>query len=160
MSADCLFVLRSCVDRDELKQTLSAYAQKMGIGLWFDPQDALLVFNQIALDDETFLFEPTNGPHTLDSGLLLVPDYYAINEEKPNRPFAQRAEILQELGQIGLRFASSLEIYISEDDPYLPDYTMYVVEQDKIMDVLLQEAEKSERHLEPIPCICIYVTNR
>ena len=157
MSADCLFVLQKCTNPVELKHALSDYGKKENIGFWFDPHDGLLEYKQIALDNKTFLFEPTNGPDTIDSGLLLVPDYYSINEEMPNRPFQQRAKILQELGKIAIRFASSLEIYISEDNHYLPDYTIYNVTKDEIMDVLLFESAKDERRIEPIPCICIRV---
>ena len=157
MSADCLFVLQKCTNFDKLKRELSDYARDKEIGVWFTPHDALLECKQIELDDKTFLFEPTDEPGSISTGLLLVPDYYSINGKKPDRPFTQRAQILQELAKIGLQYASWLEIYISEDNPYLPDYTMYTIEPNEIMALLMREEVKIDRRLEPIPCICIRV---
>lgn len=157
MSADCLFVLRKCTNPDKLKIALLDYAKTEKIGLWFDPQNGLLECKQILMEDATFLFEPTSGVHTIDSGLLLVPDAYSINGELPSRPFPQRAQIIQDLGKIGMQFAASVEIYISDDNPFLPDYRIYVVTPDEIKKVLLYEEGKVERQREPIPCILIQV---
>lgn len=158
MSADCLFVLRHSTNLDLLRNIISNTVHRAGLGVWFTPNNGLLSCGQLVLETDTFLFEPTDAPGTIGSGLLLSPDYYSINGRKAMVPFSERAKLIQDLAQVSLLFADSLEIYISEDNPYLPDFCMREIRQDQVKNCLLCEYSKEERHFEPIPCICMRVT--
>ena len=158
MSADCLYVLRNCSYTNQLKTELSDELQKHDLGVWFTPSNALLLCTQIYITPNTFLFEPTDAPNSISSELLLSPDYYPVNDVLPTLPFEKRAALFQRLAQIGLRYADSLEIYVSEDNPYLPDYLIYDIAQDQIYDTFMLEYQKDERRVDPIPCICMRVS--
>lgn len=158
MSADCLYVLQNCSHTNQLMSELSDELQKYNFGVWYAPSNSLLSCGQLHVTPNTFLFEPTDSPDSISSELLLCPDGYSVNNALPAVPFKTRAALFQKLAQIGLQYADSLEIYMSEDNPYLPDYLIYDIEQNQIFDTLIFEYQKGERLLDPIPCICMRVT--
>lgn len=160
MSADCLFVVRNCWDSDQLQKELSAEVQRLGLGVWLAPNNALLSCGQIRVETDTFLFEPTDAPGSISTELLLYPDYYSVNGTYPALSLNKRAYIIQELAQICLNYADIVEIYMSEDNPYLPDFVSYDISQHQIRDTLILEYAKDDRRLDPIPCIYMRVTKQ
>lgn len=158
MSANCLFVVRDCSHLQQLRNEISAAVQREGLGVCFTPQNALLSCGQIRVDADTCLFEPTYMPGSISLSVLLYPDYYSVNGIRPTLPLETRINLLQRLAQICLKYVATVELYISEDNPYLPDYLVYDISQYQIRDTLILEYKKSERLLEPIPCIRMRVT--
>lgn len=160
MSADCLFILKGDIAQEECRQFIGEFAYLRGFGIWDTPSNSLLVFNQIPMDENSMMFEPTDSTDTNSSELLLCPENCAVNGIYPSLPLCERLSFIQSLAEQCLRFAESVEIYISDDNPWLPDYSRYEIPCDMIAQVLHTEYKKSMSDCIWMPCVYIRILDQ
>lgn len=159
MSADCLFVLRRVASVDKVRQALMAVANDSECGIWFHPCNSLLTFNQIHLEKNDFIFEPTDAVGSINSDLFLSHTGYCVNDQKATLSLEERLSIIQKFATISLMFCEHIELYISEDNPHLPDYSTYRITCDDIVSTLLCEYERNIIPVQIIPSVCLYISD-
>ena len=155
MSADCLFIIRNIHRTDELKKLLVSFAKDRGIGVSFHPIDNLLIFNQIHIAVWDFVFSPADSFTCSNSVAELLNCYMDPSQSKTvEKIIAERTEVFQAITDICMHYTAELEIYISEDNPFLPDYSIYVVEANQVANTLFELFRQS---IGVLPDICLLV---
>lgn len=157
MSADCMFVLRKVHEVERLKKNITALAEATGYGIWYNPRNALMCFNQVVLEDGDFCFAPTDSPDTTNVDLLISHENDYINGKSATRSLRERLLFIKELAKRSLCFAEGVEVYISEDNPFLPEYTVYEVPCDRFDEVVICEYTPYATTSHAIPSIVIHV---
>lgn len=157
MSADCLFVLRGVIDTCGIINNITCRARDLGCGVSFSPVNALLSCNQLSKCNDTVMFAPTDTCETYTADLLLNPDNYLVNGIRASAPLFDRLLLIQQLAEVSIQHADCLEIYLSEDNAYLPDYTIHQITCDQVADVLLEEYQRDTFPYQTVPCVCLYV---
>lgn len=157
MSADCLFVLRSTTHVETLKQGLQCFCCSQGCGLLLDPVDALIVCGQVRVEKTDFAFEVTNSCNDMSSDLLLGHDGHVVNGKQATLSLHDRLMILQNIAQVCLPFCIGIDIYISYDNPFLPEYTVAQLECRDVALFLYHEYQKSKNPYPFIPNVHIHI---
>ena len=156
MSADCLVVLRKTTDMNRLQSIVSNLVEKTEFGIWYSPSNALLYFKQVILGESDFCFSPTDSPSTTNVDLLISHENYYIDGQCARLPLKDRLMFVQVLVESCLHFAESVEVYISEDNPYLPEYTVYSIPCSSFTEVVINEYQRYASTNEMIPSIAIF----
>jgi hypothetical protein len=157
MSADCLFVVQHIADSSSILEALKKTASDFKCGIWNTPENALIVCNQIEICADSFLFEPVDSIGAISSELLLSPENYIVDGKKAEMALDNRLLFIQKLAYVSLMFSNSIDIYISEDNPYLPDYTIYKTTPDQVANILYAEYKKNEVPYKSIPSVWLHV---
>lgn len=156
MSEVCMYVLRGVADLDVLRSKLTDAAKAKEYGLCFDPINNLLLEHKIDLNEHDFVFEACDSFANSAASLLLCHDGIVINGVQASRSLRQRLEILQEIAIACISHAKTIEIYLGEDSPYLPDYSNYRLTCVEIADTLYKEYQLDET-LTYIPCVHLVI---
>ena len=142
MSHFCVFILRRVECLEHLKKLLCSCADKHECGVYFNPKNGLLAMNNFKLKQNDFVFIATDKMNSDDASLLLSYDGMTVNGMRPVYPLARRLKAIQEMAKISIDSSSSVDIYLSDDNPFLPDYISYTVSYNQIADILFQEYKK------------------
>lgn len=159
MSADCLFVLRNVNATCELREKLEILISSCGCGVLYEPVDALIICKQVIISNTDFIFEPTDYPDSISSDLLLSHENIYINGETAALPLYTRLKTIQRFAELCIGHASPIEIYISEDNPYLPDYSLYNLTCYEIADVLYKEYQACKQPYPYIPNVHLLINH-
>ena len=157
MSADCLFVLRSVTCVEKIKQRLQHFCDSHNCGLLLDPIDALIVCGQVCVENTDFAFEITNSWNDMSSDLLLGHDGYVVNGKQATLSLHDRLMLLQNVTQVCLRFCMGIDIYISYDNPFLPEYIVAHLECCDVASYLYELYQKSKDPYPFIPNVHIHI---
>lgn len=156
MSEMCLFVLRDARRSEETKKKLLDFAVAGGYGVWFDPINSLTMENKIDDVENCILFEATDAPDRFISSDLVGPDLYSMDGQIIGPPLLSRLHFLQELAGCSLQFSEKVDIFLSFDDAYLPDYATYDIPCDAVAETLYAEYEKVD--FSPLlPCVHLII---
>lgn len=156
MSYGCMFVLRGVNNLHILHSELVSTAIVCECGLCFDPMNNLLLEESVTLSVHDYAYEVCDGFGSNDASLLLSYEGHSINGVQTRTPLLQRLRILQDLATICVPYAETIEIYLGEDTPYLPDYSDYRVACTDIADVLYREYQ-IDSHIPFIPCVHLII---
>ena len=157
MSADCLFVLRSATYVEKLKHRLQLFCYSHGCGLLLDPIDALITCGQVRVEKTDFAFEVTNSCNDMSSDLLLGHDGHVFNGKQAILSLHDRLMLLQNITQVCLQFCIGIDIYISYDNPYLPEYIVAQLECRDVANYLYHVYQKSKDPYPFIPNVHIHI---
>lgn len=156
MSYGCLVILRKCYSPNKLHTNLVHIAQSKKCGIWFHSTCNLLQENSVKLAPEDYVFELCDSFDNDSASLLLSYDGYSVNGKQADFPLYHRLTIIQDIVTACMPYARSIEIYLGEDSPYLPDYADYVLENDDIAELLYKEY-MSNGNSPFIPCVHISI---
>ena len=157
MSADCLFVLRGATCVEILKQRLWLFCHSHGCGLLLDPVDALIVCGQVRVEKTDFAFEITNSCNDMSSDLLLGHEGQIFNGKQATLSLHDRLMLLQKVSQVCLQFCKGVDIYISYDNPYLPEYIAVQLESCNVAEFLYHVYQESKDPYPYIPDVHIHI---
>lgn len=157
MSADCLFVLRGATNVEELKQKLQHFCCSHGCGLLLDPVDALIACGQVRIEKTDFAFEVTDSCDDISSELLLGHDSDVFYGKQAELPLYDRLMLLQNVTQISLDFCLDIDIYLSYDNPYLPEYLAAQLECSDVANYLYHVYQASKDPYPFIPNVHIHI---
>ncbi len=152
MSYKCLFAIQNTANPDALKKEVTICAKNNHCGVFWEPKIALLHYNCVYFDGYALVFAVSDSFQYDDASMLLSYDGDFINDQTPKLPLKERMTIIQDLSQACFRFTEKVEIFISEDNPYLPDYEKCEVAKDMIASVLFSYYSKNFAMLE-LPCV-------
>lgn len=158
MSHICFYVLSIPKKQSELQQKLLETSQKEGFGIMYDPRSSL--FNTIKASSitEQLVFCVTDGTNGNVATQLL--GYESQKADNTYWPLIDRLFILQRIAQLCAAYCDQLSLYISDDNPYLPDYTFYSLECPQIATTILSEYSKKDFDDVFLPCIHISVKGK
>lgn len=157
MSADCLFVLRRVAYVEKLEQRLHHFCYSHGSGLLLNPLDALIACGQVCVEKNDFAFEVTNSCNDMSSDLLLAHDGHIFNGKQSTSPLYDRLMLLQNITQLCLQFCVGIDIYISDDNPFLPEYIVAQIECHDVANFLYHVYQKSKIPYPFIPSVHIHI---
>ena len=152
MSSMCMYVLRNTKEQEDLKRKLVFLAKSKECGIWFEPVNNLLLLQMVKLNPCDFAFEVCDNFGSNVAELLLSYEGILVDGELAPLPLFQRLQILQDVAATCVPHTDKLEIFLSDDDPYLPDYSDYKLVCEEIADTLYEEYQKEENS--PfLPCV-------
>ena len=160
MSADCMVVLRKAHEVGGLKNNITVLAEGAGYGICYDPRNALLSFKQVVLEDGDFCFAPTDSSDTTNVDLLISHENHYVNGQCARLSLRERLLFIQELARNCLYFAESVEVYISEDNPFLPEYAVYKVPCDRFVEVVISEYIPYATTSHMIPSVAVHISGQ
>lgn len=156
MSANCIFVVRNAKQIDRLRCVLVNLAKAKACGIGFEPMNGLLATQSIGLNLSDFVFEVCDDFVSNVAELLLSYEGYIVNGRKSPLSLLQRMEILQDIALTCQPYGEKLEIYLGDNNPYLPDYTVCRLAYTDVANALFKEYQKDS--VTPfIPCIHLIV---
>ena len=159
-NAGCMFALRGVKDLPILQDKLISFAKARQFGLCFEPVNNLLLEDIVKIDTHDFVFEVCDCFDHSDASWLLCHEWFeeeATGGALGSMPLLQRLQIIQDAASICVSYAKSVEIYLSEDDPYLPGYTKYRLPCSEIANVLYKEYQNDELLKTVVPEVYIMV---
>lgn len=158
MSSNCMYVLRNVKKQEYLRGKLVDLARSKKCGICFEPMNGLLAAQSVKLNLCDFAFEVCDSFDDNVAELLLGYEGDIINGEQAILPLFQRLQILQEVALTCAPHTEILEIYLGDNDPYLPDYSNYRLACTDITDILYKEYQM-ERFYPFIPCVHLIIEN-
>ena len=159
MSADCLFILRKAKELGTLRKILLEFEKRTGYGIRFDLTDNLLECSPLTVNQNDFVLFPCESVEVEYSELLLGYDDVRYNGFSPVAPLEERMQSIQELVEVCLPFSEYVEVYISDDDPCLDDYTSYDISSINVAEVLVKEYRQVPLSNFALPCVHLIVRN-
>lgn len=159
MSADCLYILRNVSSVSKLKCALSEVCRAYGNGLLFNPVDALIACKQVEINKTDFAFTPTYSDTDMTTDLLISHDNQTINGNIAVLPLYRRLEIVQILAQVCLPYCTDIDIYLSDDNPYLPDYAAAELKCNEIAEFLYRKYQCSTVPYAYIPDVHLHIAS-
>lgn len=156
MSCGCMYILRNAKDLEKLCSKLICIAKEKEYGLCFNPINNLLIENSVNLNSSDFAFEVCDSFNSDTASLLLCYEEYSINGMYAKLPLLDRLQILQNIASTCIPHTETLEIYIGEDTPYLPDYSCYRLAYTDIKDTLYKEYQLNWSS-SLIPCVHLII---
>lgn len=157
MSSICMYVLRNVEEQGCLRCNLGKLAKSKNCGICCDQMNTLLATKSVILNPSDFAFEVCDSFESNVAELLLSQEGVAINGEYPILPLYQRLQILQEVASTCIPYVDTLEVYLSDNNPYLPDYSDYRVACTDIADILYKEYRNQDPTDVCIPCVHLIV---
>lgn len=108
---------------DSLRANLVSFAGTAGYGVNFHPFDILLIHHQIPLQAWDFVFLLCDSFEYLEScDLVLYPKGYPTNGREHHLSFEERMMVIQQIAEIALNYSNEVELFLSDDNPHLPDF--------------------------------------
>ena len=156
MSANCMYVLRNAKEQEYLKCKLLYLAKSKKFGICCEPMNDLIATQSVKFNPCDFAFEVCDSFDNNVAELLLSYEGDIINGVKAHLPLAQRLRILQEVALTCVPYAEMLEIYLGDNNPYLPDYSNYRLACIDIADTLYKEYQM-DRFSPFIPCVHLII---
>ena len=156
MSSSCMFVLRNAKEQDYLRRKLIHLATLNKCGICCEPTNDLLSMRSVKMYPYDFAFEVCDSFDNHVAELLLSYEGTIINGEQASLPLFQRLQILEAFALICIPYTEELEIYLGDNNPYLPDYSTYKLMCTEIAKVLYKEYQKDST-TPFIPCVHLVV---
>jgi hypothetical protein len=151
-----MYILRNVRKYEALTDELIQFAKNKGFGLCFDPMNGLLSAQSVKLHPCDFAFEVTDSFDYNIAELLLSYEGYFINGVQASIPFSQRMQILQDVTSLCVSYSDMLEIYLGDNNPYLPDYITFRLRSTEVAEVLSAQYQKDDTN--PfVPCIHLII---
>lgn len=139
MSADCTYVIRNICLTDNLKKDLVEYVRRHGRGITFNPVNNLVICHQLNLGIWDIAFSPSDSLDFLNSVVDLLDcgiDFDGKSFIK--KDIKDKVSFFCGFTGICLDYTEEVELYISEDNSYLPDYSVFDVEIDNLSGMLME----------------------
>ena len=145
----CLFLIRNIYIIDSLRRDLVSFVNVVNFGIDFHPFDEMLLTeHQISLQTWDFVFELCDSfkyPGSCD--LVLYPEGYPTNGREHHLSFEERMMTIQQVAEIALKHCDEVELFLSDDNPYLPSFVnLNTPCQDVAKTLCLQYMQYSECH--------------
>lgn len=156
MSSNCMYVLRNAKEQEYLRYKLVYLAKTKKCGICCEPMNDLLATQSVKLNSCDFAFEVCDSFDNNVAELLLSYEGDIINGEQAGLPLFQRLQILQEVALTCVPHAEMLEIYLGDNNPYLPDYSDYRLACTDIADTLYEEYQR-DSSTPFIPCVHLII---
>lgn len=118
----CLFVIREIYAVDSLRKALVSFAKSKNFGIDFYPFDILLTHHQISLQTWDFVFSLCDSFEYASCDCVLYPEGAPINGRTHHLSFAERMMSIQHISEIALKYSDEVELFLSDDNPYLPEF--------------------------------------
>ena len=144
MSAVCMVVLRNAANREQVPGKITDIAVKNGYGINSAPYNSLLAEKSVVLADGDIAFEVLGDLENDCCELLVGFDDMCYDGHFPDKPLESRMYFIQSLIFTCLEFCASAELFISDDNGYLPDYSAYSLQPAAVAQTLLYEYEKTD----------------
>ena len=121
----CLFLIRDIDTVDGLRKDLVNLAKSVNWGVDFHPFDILLTHYQIHLQTWDFVFSLCDSFELAGScDLVLYPEGSPFNGREHPLAFKERMMAIQHTAEIALKYSDKVELFLSDDNPWLPEFTV------------------------------------
>ena len=118
----CLFLIRDIHEVDSLRKDLVSFATYVNFGIDFNPYDPLLNKYQISLQTWDFVFMLCDSFELFSCDLVLYPEGHPTNGWEHPLSFNERMMSIQQVSEIALKYSDEVELFLSDDNPYLPEF--------------------------------------
>lgn len=118
----CLFLIRDIHAVDSLRKDLVSFAKSNSFGVDFHPYDILLTHHQISLQTWDFVFSLCDSFEHTSCDCVLYPEGAPINGRTHHLSFLERMMSIQHIAEIALKYSDEVELFLSDDNPYLPEF--------------------------------------
>lgn len=154
----CLFVIRDIDTIDSLRKDLVSFATTKNFGVDFHPQDILLTHRQIQLQTWDFVFSLCDSFVYSSCDCVLYPEDAPVNNRTHLLSFAERMLTIQQVAGIALKYSDTVELFVSDDNPYLPDFYVCDAVCPQIADILCWQYSKCQVPYD-IPSVHLKIRN-
>ena len=121
----CLFLIREIDAVDSLRKDLVSFAKMKNFGVDFYPFDILLAHRQVSLQTWDFVFSLCDSFIHTSCDCVLYPEGAPVNGRTHSLSFAERMMTIQEVAEIALKYSDTVELFLSDDNPYLPEFNYF-----------------------------------
>ena len=146
----CLFLIRDIHEVDSLRKDLVTFVKSVKFGVDFHPFDELLLTcRQISLKTWDFVFEVCDSFEFSSScDLVLYPDAHPTNGREHPLSFNERMMVIQQVAEVALKYSDEVELFLSDDNPYLPEFIVKNVPCQTVAKTLCLEYGKCHEPIE------------
>lgn len=158
MSGICLFHLKGVLLQEELRTVLNRMSKSWKGGVCFEPYNNLTAENVIQRKEDDFIFEaidvpvPENCIEPWKLGLALSEYCLVI-------PLEERLRHIYNIAKLCANYSGEVHLYISEDESYLPNYTVYHCGVEEILDIL-QKVYWENRYAISLPSVLFIIVGQ
>lgn len=156
MSSNCMYILRNVQEQASLRSKLISLAKIQKCGICCDPENGLLAMKTVRLNPHDVAFEVCDSFGSNVAELLLSYEGDIINGEQALLPLFQRLQILQDIAVTCVPHTEILEIYLGDNNPYLPDYSNYRIACTDVADTLYREYQ-TDIYTRFTPCVHLII---
>ena len=156
MSALCMILLRNT--RFKNYNILLDFVQAQGYGVDTKPQNSLLAENPNLRRKQDLVLELTDSPNSDCCELLIGYDNCSYNGLIPQQPMVTRMKFIQDVLGECLKLCKNVELFISDDNGCVKDYTEHHTQVSDVANKLLCEYSSVEKWSFYLPNIHLFVT--
>ena len=149
----CLFLIRDIYAVDSLRKELVSFVKSKDFGVDFHPFEILLAHHQISLDTMDFVFSLCDSFEYVSCDCVLYPEGSPVNGRTHPLTFAERMMTIQQVAEIVLRYSCEVELFLSDDNPYLPDFTVFDIPCQQVADTLCLQYQHCRYQAYNIPSV-------
>ena len=135
----CLFLIRDIHATDSLREKLVAYVKTQNFGVDFHPFDGLLIYRQIPLQTWDFVFSLCDSFEYVSCDCVLYPEGYPTNGREHHLFFRERMMVIQHIAEKTLEYSDEVELFLSDDNPYLPEFVDFNVSCQHVAETLCEQ---------------------
>ena len=148
----CMFLIRDIDEVDSLRKDLVSFAKSKDFGVDFHPFDILLTHYQIPLQTWDFVLSLCDSFEYTSCDCVLYPEGSPVNGRTHLLSFAERMMTIQQTAEIALKYSNAVELFLSDDNPYLPEFIEFDTSCQQVAKILcLQYCKCQEPY--PIPSV-------
>lgn len=156
----CLFLIRDIDAVDPLRKDLVFFAKSNNFGVDFHPFDILLTHHQIPLKTLDFVFSLCDSFEHLGScDCVLYPEGAPVNGRTHPLSFAERMMTIQQVAEIALQYSCEVELFLSDDNPYLPDFAVFDIPCQQVANTLCLQYQHCRYQAYNIPSVHMKIRN-
>ena len=137
----CMFLIRDLHTVDPLRNDLVSFVKSVKLGVDFHPVDYMLTHYQIRLQTWDFVFSLSDSFDDTFCDLLVSPEGVPFNGIEHPLPFKERMAAIQHTAEIALKYSDEVELFLSDDNPNLADFTDFNVSCQNVAEILCQQYE-------------------
>ena len=154
---DLIFIARNVNSVMALKEKLNSVASARCYSICFSPDCSLLLEGSVEYGDTDLTFEPFDAVESGGFSMLMVHDDVSINGRHPDSPLIERLSFIQELAQQCVCFSEKVELYLSDNNGFLPDFIHFDISVYDVAQVIYGEYKKN-RIMKTIPNVHVVVS--
>ena len=154
----CLFLIRDIHAVDSLRESLVSFASSINFGIDFHPFDILLTDRQLSLQTWDFVFSLCDSFEYTSCDCVLYPEGAPVNGRIHHLIFEERMMSIQHIAEIALKYSEEVELFLSDDNPYLPEFVDYTAPCQQVANILCLQYSKCQLPYD-IPSVHIKIRN-
>lgn len=151
-----MYVLHNVKERDYLQDKLTYQVKSRKCGICFEPTNDLLSTQAVKVYPDDLIFELCDGLDNNVAELLLSYENQIINGKQAALSLPQRLQILEDIALMCVPHTERLEIFLGDNNPYLPDYFTCKLTCAEISETLYNEYQKDST-TPFIPCVHLVI---